>query len=51
MIIEGNRLQPKLRCTSVPVNSAGLDETPFYVIFHLHCLPKYPFIGFQHTKF
>ena len=33
-------------------NSAGPDEMQHYAAFHLglHCLPKYPFRGFQYTK-
>ena len=33
-------------------NSADPDEMPHYAAFHLglHCLPKYPFEGFQPTK-
>ena len=33
-------------------NSADSDELQHYAAFHLglHCLPKYPFRGFQYTK-
>ena len=33
-------------------NSADPDEMQHYAAFHLglHCLPKYPFGGFQYTK-
>ena len=33
------------------INSVDLDEMQDYAAFHLglHCLPKYPFYGFQYT--
>ena len=33
-------------------NSVDLNKMPHYVAFHLdsHCLPKYPFRGFQSIK-
>ena len=33
-------------------NSVDPDEMQHYAAFHLdlHCLPKYPFRGFQYTK-
>ena len=33
-------------------NSADPDEMQHYAAFHLvlHCLPEYPFRGFQYTK-
>ena len=36
----------------VVANSADPDEMPHYAAFHLglHCLPKYPFRGFQKGK-
>ena len=48
----------KLLYISVPegcfilVNSAYPDEMQHHAVFHLglHCLPKYPFQGFQYTK-
>ena len=37
---------------SILANSAEPDEMQHYAAFHLglHCLPKYPFRGFQYTK-
>ena len=48
----------KLCCISVPedcydiAKSVDPDEMQHSAAFHLdlHCLPKYPFRGFQHTK-
>ena len=36
----------------VLANSSDPDEMQHYAAFHLglHCLPKYPFRGFQNTK-
>ena len=41
-----------LKINFILANSADPDEMPNYAAFHLgaHCLPKYPFRGFQNTK-
>ena len=41
-----------LKIDFILANSADRDEMPKYVAFYLglHCLPKYPFRGFQSTK-
>ena len=41
-----------LKVVSILANSADPDEMQHYAAFHLglHCLPKYPLSGFQHTK-
>ena len=41
-----------LKINFVVTNRADSNEMPLSVTFHmgLHCLPKYPFRGFQYTK-
>ena len=41
-----------LKVVLILANSADPDEMQHYAAFHLglHCLPKYPFRGFQYTK-
>ena len=41
-----------LKVVFILVNSSDPDEMQHYAAFHLglHCLPKYPFRGFQYTK-
>ena len=41
-----------LKIVLILANSADPDEMQHYSAFHLglHCLHKYPFRGFQHTK-
>ena len=41
-----------LKVVLILADSAGPDEMQHYAAFHLglHCLPKYPFRGFQYTK-
>ena len=41
-----------LKVVLILANSADPDEIQRYAAFHLclHCLFKYPFRGFQHTK-
>ena len=52
--IEGSQVivSPKMYFFLVSENNVEPDEIPHYVAFHmgLHCLPKYPFRGFQYTK-
>ena len=40
-----------LKVVLMLANSADPDEMQHYAAFHLglHCLPKYVFMGFQHT--
>ena len=47
-----NYLLKSLNIVCILANSAGPDEMPRFAAFHLglHCLPKYPFRGFQYTK-
>ena len=49
-----NRRQPHgtARFVLILANSADPDEMQHYAAFRLgpHCLPKYPFRGFQYTK-
>ena len=41
-----------LKVVKILANSADPDEMQHHAAFHLglHCLPKYPFRGFQYTK-
>ena len=41
-----------MKAVSTLANSANPNEMQHYVSFHLglHCLPKYPFRGFQKNK-
>ena len=41
-----------MKVVSILANSADPDERQHNAAFHLspHCLPKYPFRGFQYTK-
>ena len=41
-----------LKVILIVANSAVPDEMQHYAAFHLglHCMPKYPFRGFQYTK-
>ena len=41
-----------LKVVLILANSVDPDEMQHYAAFHLglHCLPKYPFRGFQYTK-
>ena len=57
-ILRGHRLKfsnnyvlQSLKIVFIFANSAGPDEMPRCVAFHLglHCLPKYPFSSFQYT--
>ena len=52
LIISKNIVFLFLKVFFVLANSAGPDEMPHFVAFHLglHCLEKDPFNGFQHTK-
>ena len=49
LIFQKNIIFLSLKTDFVLANSADLDEMPHYVTFHLslHCLPMYPFRGFQ----
>ena len=59
MYFKGSQVElSKLGCISVHenylflANSADPDEMQHYAAFHLglHCLPNFPFGGFQYTK-
>ena len=41
-----------MKVVLIITNSVGPDEMQHYAALHLglHCLPKYPFRGFQNTK-
>ena len=41
-----------MKIVLILANGEGSDEMQHYAAFHLglHCLPKYPFRGFQYTK-
>ena len=41
-----------LKVVFIMANNADPDEMQLHAAFHqgLHCLPKYPFRGFQYTK-
>ena len=43
---------PSLKVVLILAKSADPNEMQHYAAFHLgrHCLPKYPFRGFQNTK-
>ena len=51
-ISEKNVVFLSLKIDFVLANNANLDEMQCYAAFHLglHCLPKYPFRGFQYMK-
>ena len=41
-----------MKVVLIIANSEDTDEMQYYAAFHLslHCLPKYPFKGFQFTN-
>ena len=47
-----NNVFLSLKVVLILINSADPDEMQHHAAFHLgpHCLSKYPFRGFQHTK-
>ena len=47
-----NHALQSLKIAFILANNAGPDEMTHFVAFHLglHCLPKNPFRGFEHTK-